>query len=362
MGQSDNDYLDQVIEQLKKGTDLKRLYHQTIEAEKCLRKADSLVDEHQIPQPWRQVVSYRLAHVLLRRASSKEDFEEIDQLLAIAAEANCLGPLPRLYRLAVLFRLGKSHKDMAKVFEPLVDQIDSCMFDDELANDDGRYGEYTALQNNYFNMMELAVFFAGYPYEGFEGKGLLSLGMRSGALKDGNPFSDIYSQLGEWRLVGTIPGLASTAYPGEIAISELESRMESKEIKQPCVCFKISNNKNIHHWNFNLRKKNGEFEWIRVKPNTTYLQFLYAVLYYRFLNTREALLERVFHKNLEKSDDVFRSWKKKTADELVKHLTDTGTLLTKNDIFYDDKTVENRIPKFRPEITVLGACESRISF
>lgn len=191
MASSEESHVDQVIALLKKGTDLKRLYHQSAEAEQYLREADAIVDSYDLPRPWPQLVSYRLSHVLLRRAKSQNDFHDIDQLLAIASGVNCLGPLPRLYRLAVLSRLGKTHKEMKNTVSQLINQIDYYA-DDEIheKEENEHYERLTTLQNNFFNMLELAVYFTGYPYEGFEGKGLLGLGMRRGSFESSAPFSD----------------------------------------------------------------------------------------------------------------------------------------------------------------------------
>jgi hypothetical protein len=68
--------------------------------------------EPELPAPWPQLAAYRLAHLILRGAPTGDDLDRADQLLARAAGgvkhggSNPLGPLPLVYRLAVLHRLA----------------------------------------------------------------------------------------------------------------------------------------------------------------------------------------------------------------------------------------------------------------
>ena len=209
-------------------------------------------------------------------------------------------------------------------------------------------------------MLELAAYFTGYPYNGFEGEGLLNLGMSSKALPNRNPYSDLYSNMEEWRLVGTVQGLATTAYPGEIALRELETRMENEEIKSPCIAFKISADRTIHHWNFNLSKGSDGFNWIRVRADAKYIVFLSSILSYQHVRTRGDLLMRILDDDSTGADDIFRSWKKKCTQAIAEGLKDSGggALLDKTKIFFDDHSVDSPVPELQPNIAVLGARES----
>lgn len=351
-------YLDQAIHLLKEGTCHKRLRDGAGHAEKVLREADRLIDKHDLPKPWPQLVSYRLAHVLLRYAETTENLEEIDQLLSNAVMESCLGPLPRLYRLAVLSRLGKKPETMKPVFNALIEQIGDYTHG-KYGGKDENFDRLTSLQNNFFNMLELAAYFTGYPYEGFEGRGLLDLGMGRNIRPARDPFADLYSNMEEWRLVGTVPGLATTAYPGELALKELEDRMEKEEIKPPCVAFKISADRTVHHWNFNLSRGDNGFNWIRVPANANYILFLSSVLYYRQVRTRADLLMRLFNDDANDKDTIFRSWKTKCAKKIAEELKDFGSnsRLTNKDIFFDDSSVDSSVPEVQPGIAVLGTCE-----
>ncbi len=354
-------YLDQTIHLLKEGTCHKRLRNGSGKAVEVLKEAEKLIDEHDLPNPWPQLVSYRLANVLLRQAKTLEDLEEIDELLSSAALEGCLGPLPRLHRLAVLSRLGKTPEQMNPIFRALLLQIGDFSHREVCEpNRKDSFHHLTSLQNNFFNMLELATYFTGYPYDGFDGEGLLDLGMNTKALKNRNPYSDLYYNMEEWRLVGTVPGLATTAYPSEIALRELETRMENKEIKPPCIAFKISADRTAHHWNFNLSKVDSKFNWIRVRSDANYILFLSSILYHRHARTRGDLLERIFDNDSTTTDDIFRSWKTKCAKNIAKGLKTSGIApdLNTTEIFFNDDSVDSPVPELQPGIAVLGARES----
>ncbi len=275
------------------------------------------------------------------------------------------------------FAGGAELRELETVFGSLVQQIQN--YDDgEISSN--RYDKYTALQGNFFNMLELATYFTGYPYNGLEGKGRLEHeGYAEGnpsSMKTldvcisprGNcaPYSDLASKMEDWRLVGTIPGLASTSYPGEMALEELEDRMEKGELKPPCISFRISDDHKIHHWNFNLVKnKNGEFKWIKVRSNAKHLLFLTAICYHRDARSRGSLLSRLFNDDSLTADRKFCKWKQRCSEEITGGLISTGTNINPLDntrIFLDDTGTDRPVPEFQPELSVLGAMDNNITW
>lgn len=376
MTKSEN-HLDQVIELLREGTDLKLLYHSSSEAEEALKDAHKMASKHDIPKPWPQLASYRLAHILMRRAKSKKDFVKIDELLAFAVRANCLGPLPRLYRIAAMFRSGVGIDQMKPVFNNLLSQIDHFAENVDFSD---RHDHLTAIQNNFFNMAELAAYFTGYPYEGFEGKGgldkkinkdssnlnLKDLGMRRGPLQYREPYSDLFCKKEDWRLVGTVPGLSSTAYPGEMALEELEDRMVRGDIKPPCVSFRMSADKTMHEWNFNLVKYNDEYVWNKVTPRSKHLLFLTSIFYYSDSRNRGDLLVRIFNSDTIKEENKFRKWKERCDNDIVDgiryNFIDKGEFSYFSEAFLDDTATGRPVPLLNPEISVLGAFDTSVDF
>lgn len=355
-------YLDETIRLLKEGTCHKRLQDGSEHAVEVLREAEKLLQKCDLPNPWPQLVSYRLANALFRHAQTTEELEEIDELLSGAALEGCLGPMPRLQRLAVLARLGKTPEQMRPVFNKLVQQIGDYSRHEvcEVEAED-KLLHLTSLQNNYFNMLELVTYFSGYPYDGLDGQGLLDLGMRTKALPNRDPFADLYNNMEEWRLVGTISGLATTAYPGKIALRELEARMENEEICPPCIAFKISSDRDAHHhWNFNLSKNtSGDFIWIRVPPNANHIRFLASILYYKHARNRGGLLQQICNDDSLDSDSVFRTQKRRCAEKISEELNKAeGNLsLDKSKIFFHDKSINSPVPELHGKISVLGAYE-----
>lgn len=78
-------------------------------AEHFLRRAEELAGgEAEISGPLPKVVAYRLAHVLMREASTLDEFFEVDELLSSAARLPApLNAIPRIVRLAVLERMRR---------------------------------------------------------------------------------------------------------------------------------------------------------------------------------------------------------------------------------------------------------------
>lgn len=371
--------IDTIDQLLKEGSDLKLLYEKTEEALEILRKAKLIVDQSTPPLsvPWPQLVNYRLAHVLMRGASDESELEEIDELLADAIKAKCLGPLPRLYRLAVMHRLKCPLNQLQSVFKPLIEEI--AYYNEEDGDQDRcnseeheRHDRLTALQNNFFNMLELAAYFTGYPYNGFEGKGrihepkseitLRSLNVRHSRLKDREPYSDLLCKFKSWNLYGTVTGLATVDYPGDFVLEELEERMKNNDIKPPCIVFRISSNRTIHDWNFNLQKKDNQFKWEKVNRGANHLLFL-ASIYKLKGKKRGSLLWHIFGSDTLGDDAIYRKWKQRCTEAIVSKFNElnyTDLNIKKNNLFLSNAENTDPIPKFRNEISVLGAMESTL--
>lgn len=355
--------LNRIIELLKKGTDLKLLAYKSAEAEQILREASEITDSHDIPSPWPQLVSYRLGHILMRRAKTHEDYDEVLQCFNIASLSNSLGPLPRIYRLAAMFRCGREKEKMRPVFESLLGQIDSYTENIDPADS---HDQQVIRQNYLFNMVELAVYFTGYPYDELEGKGKLNLrelGSKYGSLRDSNPYSDLHSKMDNWGLVGSINGLASTPYPGEIALEELEDRMEKGHIKPPCIAFRISEDETVNDWNFNLkRKENGKFDWDRPSKSSKYLRLLAAIYIFKDIDSKNIFLKKFYDDSSKFADDNMRQLKSRCCAEITKKINkyNTTNKIEKRDIFFNSREYDSPVPMFKPGISVIGAIDNKL--
>ena len=178
-----------------------------------------------VPYPWPQLAAYRLAHLLLRSEDSDDKLSEIDFLLELAcnvpgnATTSALGPLPYLYRLAVLHRrcLAKTrHKhppspELQDAFEQARNAVQRGFTNAEispsrspLAHDRG------SVQRELFNLLELAAYFLGAEYAPLEGLGAIDVGNLN---RDKS-----------WFLVGPDPVISTVQYSRELAMAELEAR------------------------------------------------------------------------------------------------------------------------------------------
>jgi hypothetical protein len=214
-----------VDELLRQCTHKKVLLGGTEEARKLAEEAYELAnDDPVLDAPWPQLAAYRLAHLILRGAPSGEMLEQADRLLARASgvgdDVAHLGPMPRLYRLAVLHRLSRSND----ASEPLVtserlesafvrarDAVNSWLRTHG-ANPEGEDDQQrrAPIQDGLFNMLELAAYFLGAKYESIEGLG--------------GPYTDLKLGPDSWMLVGPDPQISTVRLPRELALAELKDR------------------------------------------------------------------------------------------------------------------------------------------
>ena len=176
--------------------------------------------EPALPTPWPELAAYRLAHLVLRQAPDPEQLQEADILFAEAsgrADDNVpLGPMPRLYRLAVLHRLScqgvsvnpETPKTVLQRAREAVNRWPSSR--DESSEHESKPHRQSPIQDGLINMLELAFYFLGEKYEPLEG---LS-----------GPYSDLMLGPDAWMLVGPDPIISRIKMPKELAFAELEDR------------------------------------------------------------------------------------------------------------------------------------------
>lgn len=124
-------------------------------------------EEPTLPFPWPAITSYRLAHLLMRNTSQDEELERVEQLFAEAERHgdNLLGPLPRLYRLAVRLRLGQREQAF---FDRTVQAFRDAK--DIPSPDKPVHNQW--LQMPWINQLELLAYIGGFNYQSLQGKRL----------------------------------------------------------------------------------------------------------------------------------------------------------------------------------------------
>ncbi|MCP4648441.1 MAG: hypothetical protein GY852_12045, partial [bacterium] len=190
----------EVDELLRSGSDDKLLLGNTDLARDKIEKAYTIASsEPPLPQPWRAVAAYRLGHLILRTAKTKDDLEHAEQYLLEASRVESLGPLPSVYRLPVLFRLKPYISE--EIYESQYQQTFEAA---KRKVEEMRGGQSVPqtpwmdprLQGGYFNLLEFAAYFAGIPYSPLEGLG-------------GDPYKDLFPDSSAWILVGHDKTLSS---------------------------------------------------------------------------------------------------------------------------------------------------------
>lgn len=174
-----------------------------------------------LPSPWPEVAHYRVAHLLLRGRDRTERLAQISEHLRLGASdhataaGHVLGPLPHIYRMAVLHLMARHAQDDPARLRQEIDRAYQC------AQDAMRFTlrppDTTAepclrgpLQNEAFNLLELAVYLLELPYDPLTGLGRREL--------------DAEFPGSGWVLVGPSPQISRVEMSETFAWAELESR------------------------------------------------------------------------------------------------------------------------------------------
>jgi hypothetical protein len=262
----------EVSQLLKECTDAKLLKGgSSCALEKAIEAHKLATQEPELPTPWPQLTAYRCAHLMLRGRASKADLVEVDRLLALATgegghpPANLLGPLPRLYRLAVLHRifLSETNDSARDRTRTMLRAVFDRARAEVLTASAGSPRQPTVsvrgprggtIQDTGFNLLELAAYFLGENYAPLEGLGL--------------PDEELHRPSIAWCLVGPDPAIRRVSMLERLAVAELEARG-----RQHCdaILFKLPNYPGEPVW-----KRASDPDWRRV--NDDHLRLLAMVL------------------------------------------------------------------------------------
>lgn len=307
-------------------------------AEKAYRLAK---DDPELSESWRRkLAAYRLAHLILRNRPQGDELHRADELLADAGgDTDILGPMPRLYRLAVLHRLTldcpedereRYRRRLGEAFELASKSVDSWFKKPEGDQPKGEGDRRAAdskqgpLQDGLFNMLELAAYFLGFPYKSLEGKG--------------GPFRDLMLGPDSWEVVGTALDAQGVKMPRQLACAELE---EWGRIHPESVLFCLSRKE--AKWRV---ATDGEWK----NTNEDQLRLLANLLKERQIPSEE-LRRRVVKWDSEDPVKNFRQVKRR-LNTAIRTLTGAGLTLIPEP---DRRTQEQRLT---PGLTIFGSVET----
>lgn len=186
-----NNILQDAISKLKQGTSEKLIYSYTDKAKHTLLKAYELFEKYEEKYneftSLKYICAYRLGHLIMRTAKNDDDLLEAEEFFYEAAKSKSLGPLPIIYRISVLYRLGEPKQRILREIKKAIEIIK----DSENILEESLWDELPQLQNSYLNMLELSVYFSNIDYKLIEGLGLLNIK---------NDFSDLFSNYSIWML------------------------------------------------------------------------------------------------------------------------------------------------------------------
>ena len=192
----------------------KLMRYETERALEKFKKAEDLIDKYNLEEPWPSLCAYRMGHLLLRTASTEAELKEARFNFAAARGAACLGPLPDIYYLAVMYRLQKRDRQTIKPLFSLAEQAIERL---EIIED-------PQLDDPTFNLIELASYFSGLNYRDLEGMGLPQ---------------NHASVTSTWMLVGPDPRWSNVVLSEAEALNELDELTKRKEYAD-AVFFKLS--------------------------------------------------------------------------------------------------------------------------
>jgi hypothetical protein len=244
-------YRHKVYELLEECVSQKLLYGGTSNAIALAQTAYDLATMNSVPSPWPEFAAYRLAHLKMRSGKhSIEELREIDRLFERSNGSEKVGPIPLIYRLAVLHRLVQSltdvneiahvHAKFDEVYDKALKRLRSIRYDSEVP-----IGDRIERQSAAFNMLEFATYMSGKAYQSLEGDSSLS---------SMDPF-----RKGTWFVVGR--DVAKIKMTEEMARWEFEDRAsknpDSILIELPTqvdakIC--VSRNREWSDWNSDCAK------------------------------------------------------------------------------------------------------------
>jgi len=173
-------YRHEVAELLVACVDQRLLYGGTSNAIVLAKEAYDIATANNVPSPWPEFAAYRLAHLKMRSGANEvEALREIDLLFERASRSEKAGPIPLIYRLAVLHRLVQSLIDKNDIAQAVAksDEVHGkalgllrrMQYDSEVTNNDRIERQSAA-----FNMLEFATYMSGRAYQPLEGSSFLS--------------------------------------------------------------------------------------------------------------------------------------------------------------------------------------------
>lgn len=182
-----------------------------------------------LPPPWPQVAAYRLGHIKMRDARSFDELSAVDELFqkATLRDESVLGPMPSIYRMAVLLRMAHAapSESLASGCKALLSTIFkrlSASFEDRRWEFNGT-SRKSAIQGQLHNYLELVSYFTGEPYGKLQGMS--------------SPFGDMMLP-DEWRIVSS-GGTWMSRYARlswQFARTELEAR---SSVDSPVLLFEF---------------------------------------------------------------------------------------------------------------------------
>ena len=191
-------------------------------------------EEPMLDTPWPQLAAYRYAREILKKKSNDiEQLQKAADLMQEAAKVHGLGPLPLIYRVALLERVCLEISD-EKDRDRFRKAADTCytqavaraqswytgLYDDRM--DVPNMADYASPISSYFNLLEV-----------------ISIVRKSenilyDRIPGSNPFcwqeaydEDINGEPSRWVLVSHVDGLSSVPVPKAIAFQHLESRRQA---------------------------------------------------------------------------------------------------------------------------------------
>jgi hypothetical protein len=167
----------EVAKYLKWSCDSKLLKGNAVDAIQYARKAyEEAIREPRLANPDPQLAAYRLGHLLMRNPSPKQSvIEEIIRLFDFATTAPEIGPLPKIYLIAALHRrlsISKSKSDQTTTKLEMEKNLNEAVKELRITSFRSDKKVSSIIQDYTFNMLELAAYMAGLPYENLEGLGI----------------------------------------------------------------------------------------------------------------------------------------------------------------------------------------------
>jgi hypothetical protein len=313
--------IKEILRTIYHGSSTKMVYTKTFESKRLILEAYKLLKEQKIESVWKCICAYRLAHITMRDAKNEDSFLRVKNYFSEASKCKSLGPLPLIYKVAVMMRLKEPKGSIEKEIIKITKTIKGI----------GEPKDNPQLQDQYLNMTELIIYIAGLDYKLIEGIG--------STLED-RELKNILETFDRWK-ISTSKNLnyklSGLTIPENLVKEEIEILVRNSN--DPVIGFIMPYSERVEY----LAKKDGKVRKGYVKWGDSLKRFFIQIMENPDISPHD-LSDSIANSNIAH----IRTLKKRLREYLSKIIkSEDGRNM---EIFIDDRVTDYRL---NPELNIV---------